>query len=147
MPKSELYERDFHAWTQEQAGLLQSGNWGALDCENIMEEILSMGRGERRELVNHLVILMLHLLQWQYQPKRRGRSWRLIIKEQHNQVLDHMRDNPSLESQMPGVLEDAYRRCKIKIEKETGLAEQTFPLTCPWTFEHIMDEGFLPEQE
>ena len=37
------YEKDFYAWTMEQARLLRSGELSAVDIENIAEEIESIG--------------------------------------------------------------------------------------------------------
>ena len=44
----------FCAWANEQAALLREGRFSAADIANIAEEIESMGRGEKRELVNRL---------------------------------------------------------------------------------------------
>jgi hypothetical protein len=51
---SDLYERDFFAWAGEQAALLRSGRLNDADILNIAEEIESMGRSEKRELVSGL---------------------------------------------------------------------------------------------
>lgn len=90
------YDADFHAWTQDQATLLRSGRLAEIDGEHIAEEIETLGRGERRELVNRLSVLLLHLLKWSFQPERRGKSSELTIKEQRRQLARHLRDNPSL---------------------------------------------------
>ena len=45
-----LYDTDFYAWTLEQSRLLRSGNLQGLDIENLVEEIESLGKQERREL-------------------------------------------------------------------------------------------------
>lgn len=79
---SSLYHTDFHAWANQQATLLREGRLQAADIEHIAEEIESMGRSEKRELFSRLVILMMHLLKWQYQPMRRGHSWQATIKIQ-----------------------------------------------------------------
>ncbi len=71
-----LYDHDFYAWSQEQAGLLRAGKLSEADIQHIAEEIESLGRSEKRELVSRLSILLMHLLKWQYQAPRRGRSWR-----------------------------------------------------------------------
>ncbi len=44
------YERDFYGWTQEQAALLRAGQLNDLDIANLIEEVESMGRSEKREL-------------------------------------------------------------------------------------------------
>jgi antitoxin ParD1/3/4 len=43
---SKLYDRDFYAWSHEQAALLRAGQVADADLANIAEEIESMGRGE-----------------------------------------------------------------------------------------------------
>ncbi|MBV8400828.1 MAG: DUF29 family protein [Acetobacteraceae bacterium] len=42
-------------------GLLRAGRLTEADIEHISEEIESVGRAERRELVNRLSVLLLHL--------------------------------------------------------------------------------------
>ena len=58
----------------QQATLLREGQLSRADIENIAEEIESMGKSERRELVNRLTVLLTHLLKWLYQPSRRGKA-------------------------------------------------------------------------
>ncbi|MEI8394165.1 MAG: DUF29 domain-containing protein [Rhodospirillaceae bacterium] len=140
-----LYEHDFYGWANEQAALLRAGKLSSADIENIAEEIESMGKTEKRELVNRLTVLLLHLLKWRYQPGRRGNSWRLTVKEQRYRLTYHLTDNPSLKATLPEAIINAYRLALVEAERETGLAETTFPETCPWPFEQIMDETFRPE--
>ena len=59
-----LYDRDFYAWANEQAALIRAGRLEEVDLENVAEEIESMGRSERRELINRLAVLLLHVLKW-----------------------------------------------------------------------------------
>jgi len=68
-----LYDADFYAWTLEQSNLLKSGQLQKLDIENLVEEIESLGKQQRRELRNRLGILIGHLLKWQYQPDKRSK--------------------------------------------------------------------------
>ena len=75
MSNHPLYDQDFYAWTNEQAALLRAGRLSEADVEHIAEEIENMGKSEKRELVSRLRVLLLHLLKWQYQPTRRGKSW------------------------------------------------------------------------
>ena len=39
------YEADFYQWSLEQARLLRSGEWKAVDVEHLAEEIEDMGKG------------------------------------------------------------------------------------------------------
>ena len=43
-----LYEVDFYAWTQRQGALLREGRFSELDMTNLIEEIESLGRSEKR---------------------------------------------------------------------------------------------------
>lgn len=142
---SRLYESDFHAWTSEQASLLRAGNLAEADISHIIDEIESMGRSEQRELVNRLVVLLLHLLKWRFQPGLRGNSWRLSIKEQRIRLDLHLADNPSLKSKLDQAIAQAYRLALIEAERETGLSEATFPTVCPFSFSQIMDDTFWPD--
>lgn len=139
-----LYDHDFYAWTREQAALLRAGRFSAADMEHIAEEIESMGRSEKRELVSRLRVLLLHLLKWHFQPGRRGSSWEAAITVQRDDLADHLRDNPSLKAGLDEPIAAAYRKAAILAVGETGLPRGTFPAQCPWTSAQIMDEGFWP---
>jgi hypothetical protein len=140
-----LYDRDFYAWANEQAALLRAGRLSEADIENIAEEIESMGRSEKRELINRLAVLLMHLLKWQFQPALRGNSWRLTIEEQRYRLENHLNDNPSLKSQLASALKDAYKLALVQAERETGHARSTFPSMCPFTYENAVNPDFWPE--
>lgn len=142
-----LYDRDFYAWANEQAALLRAGNLSAADIAHIAEEIESMGRSEKRELINRLTVLLMHLLKWRYQPSLRGNGWRLTIEEQRYRLADHLTDNPSLSAKLPEAAASAYRLALVEAERETGLPRTTFPTLCPWPFDQIMAEDFWPESD
>src|SRR6202050_4997216 len=97
-----LYDRDFYAWSREQAELLRAGELGRPDLEHIAEEIESMGKTEKRELVSRLTVLLLHLLKWRFQPEGQGNSLRLSIANARDEITDLLDDNPSLKSQLDG---------------------------------------------
>jgi hypothetical protein len=139
------YESDFYAWANEQAALLREGRLLEADIEHIALEIESMGKTEKRELVARLTILLLHLLKWKFQPNLRGRSWRLSIREQRKEVINHLADNPSLKSKIEDLMAQAYDLATVKAARETAIDEDGFPSACPWTFEEAISEGFWPE--
>jgi hypothetical protein len=146
MPRSTLYDRDFYAWANEQAALLREGKLAQADIENIAEEIESMGRSEKRELINRLRILLLHLLKWQFQPAGRCSSWRTSISVQRNDLADLLDDNPSLRPQLPGAVVKAYRNAVLEAADETKLPQAIFPAACPYTFEQMMAPDFWPDE-
>ncbi|MEZ4864398.1 MAG: DUF29 domain-containing protein [Caldilineaceae bacterium] len=141
-----VYEHDFYAWTQQQAQLLRDHAFTQLDIENLIEEIESMGRSERRQLSNRLELLLMHLLKWHYQPALRGRSWELTIQEQRRRIAKLLRTNPSLQLLLHEILPDAYEDAAFSAMRETGLALETFPATCPYTVELVLDPQWLPDE-
>jgi hypothetical protein len=141
---SDLYERDFYAWANEQAALLRSGRLNDADILNIAEEIESMGRSEKRELVSRLKVLLLHLLKWRFQPGLRGASWEIGIQVQRIRLTDHLADNPSLKPHLPEAIASAYRVARLEAAAETGFKPATFPASSQWSATEIMDDDFWP---
>jgi hypothetical protein len=139
-----LYDRDFYAWANEQAALLRAGRFQEVDLENVAEEIESVGRSEKRELMSRLEVLLLHLLKWRYQPSHQGKSWQRTINEQRRRTVRHLNDNPSLQALLPEIMAEAYEDAIGDAENETGLDRTAFPASCPWTFEQIVVPGWLP---
>jgi hypothetical protein len=142
---SQSYHSDFYAWAMEQAALLREGRLASADIANIAEEIESMGRAEKRELVNRLAILLLHLLKWRFQPGFRSVSWNSSIREQRIRLRDHLDDNPSIKACLDEALARAYRLAVIGAARETGLPEADFPKSSPYGFEQVIDDEFWPD--
>src|SRR5918997_7089242 len=140
---SELYELDFYAWTQEQAKLLQEGKWDCLDVPNLIEEIESLGKQERRELRNRLGILLGHLLKWEFQPENRSKSWFATIREQRSQVLQLIDESPSLQPYLSEALKIAYQSGLNLAVRETSLSYKVFPQECPYTPEQVLGLDFF----
>lgn len=138
------YETDFYAWTQEQAELLRTGRTNEIDLTNMIEEIETMGRSERRALETSMGRLLQHLLKWQFQPMLRSRSWALTIRNQRRELEKILRDNPSLKSKLAEIFSEAYVTARGWAEAETGFSEATFPAHCPWTLEEVIQPDFLP---
>jgi hypothetical protein len=133
-----LYEQDFYQWTQEQAGLLKAGALSQLDVENLIEEVESMGKSQKKELLSRLTILLMHLLKWDYQPEFQSRSWKSTIVTQRKEIRNLLEDNPSLRRIIQEKADILYRDAVEIASAETGLSESLFPETCPYSIEQIM---------
>ena len=144
-----LYEADFYAWTQEQAKLLRAQQWELVDIENLIEEIETLGRQERRELRNRLTVLLGHLLKWQFQPEKRSNSWLAPIREQRREVETLLQENPSLKSYLADLAEALQLGYQAGVDlafRETELPYETFPEICPYALEQILSSEFLPNE-
>lgn len=137
------YEHDFSAWLTEQAGHLRAQRWEALDVDNLIEELDTLGRSERNALWSHLRILLMHLLKWRYQSKRRTRSWRGSITRVRQNVTRRLQQ-PSLQREFPDFITEAYRDARRLAADQTGLSLATFPETCEWNEQQLQDVEFFP---
>ncbi|KQT47478.1 hypothetical protein ASG43_10250 [Aureimonas sp. Leaf454] len=144
-----LYERDFYAWTQDQAEKLRVratfDNRGDIDWDHAAEEIESLGRSQRSEIRSRLLVILVHLLKWRHQSHRRSRSWKGTLIEQRRRIEDEMAESPSLSGYAESVLQREYETARIKAAGETHLPEETFPDACPFTIDQILDPNFYPE--
>jgi hypothetical protein len=139
------YDKDFYAWTVEQARLLRAGEFSAVDMDNVAEEIESLGRSDRREIESRLSVLLTHLLKWQLQPEMRSSSWTGTIREQRRRIEKLLRESPSLRPFIGEVLSEAYSDAREDAPEQTGLPETAFPAECPFTPDEVLSRDFLPE--
>ena len=146
MPKltSQKYENDFYAWITQNVQLLREGKLSEIDVENIAEEMESMGKSEKRELINRLAVLMAHLLKWKFQSMRRSKSWALTIKNQRMELKDLLEDSPSLKHELEKKFTHAYEKAVLIAAEQTGKNEKDFPKKPPFTLKECLDSDWLP---
>jgi hypothetical protein len=87
------YETDFYHWALHNAQLLKEGKFSELDVEHLIEELEEMGNN-RQELASRFMVLIGHLLKWEYQPNHRSSSWESSINEQRLQINWLIQDKP-----------------------------------------------------
>jgi hypothetical protein len=145
MPLKAEYNRDFYQWIDRHVELLKTGRIAELDVNNLIDELESMAKRDRRELVSHLAVLLRHLLKWEFQPEQRGSSWKGSIKEQRLQIEDQLADSPSLKNYLPEAITKAYPKAVDVAQDETDLAASVFPETCLYSVAQLLDKAFYPQ--
>jgi len=140
-----LYDQDFFEWTRCNAALLRAGRFDQADVEHIAEEIKDMGKSEGLELESRVSVLLMHLLKWQIQRDRRGRSWRATIDVQRIRLRRLLRKMPSLKRYLVEGLSETYELAVKSAIAETDLPDEAFAADCPFTIDQILDENFFPE--
>lgn len=133
------YNQDFYAWALHNAKLIRQGKLSEVDLENIAEEIESMGKSERRELISRLAVLIAHLLKWQFQPERRCNSWKYTVEEQQLKVTELLEESPSLQYEVETKLSDAYKQAVLIAAKEANLDRKIFPEKCFLNLEQCLN--------
>ena len=142
---NQQYDTDFYAWTETQADLLEKKAFDQLDIENIMEEIRSLGKSDRRSLESHIIVLLHHKLKLEYHPKNdiyvwHINSWLSSINDSKQAIFFILRDSPSLKYGLREVFKESYGFAIERASKESGLSKSEFPEGCPWKIEEIFPD-------
>jgi len=141
------YEQDVVAWANEQAELLRSGNLTAIDVEHIAEETEDLCKREQREWASCMSVLLAHLLKWQCQPSRRGKSWQFTICTQRKEVAYALDEAPSLRGKFSDAawLDIVWSKARSIASDETGFDLDVFPEALPWAVDDVLSQEFHPE--
>ena len=139
-----LYEEDFLLWIEQQMALLRAGRLDRLDLANLIEELESMGRSEKKSVFSNMRVVLVHLLKLQFQPEKATRSWTDSVIEHRARIRDDFATSPSLRRYSRETLLQCYDHARAVTASQTRLPLTAFPETCPYSFEQVLDPEFLP---
>ena len=110
-----LYDRDFVAWSKQQAAALRAaartGSNLPLDWENLAEEVDSLGSSERRALHSQIQRIVRHLLKLEYSPAMEPRrGWVETVGDARSEIEFVLEMSPSLRSEVGTVIEAELAR-------------------------------------
>lgn len=142
-----LYERDYYLWLLHTAKLIREEKFSEVDAANLIEEIEDMGRSEKRALKSNLIVLLLHLLKYKYQPQKITNSWKSSIREHRRRLRDDFQTSPSLKQYMTEVFDQCYQDSREQAADETGLPLDNFPPSSPFTPSEVLNPDYLPESK
>lgn len=138
------YDQDFYQWIYKNIELLKQRKFSEIDVDILIDELESMAKRDRRELISRLMILIAHLLKWQFQPTHRSGSWRGSIREQRIRIAKQLDESPSLKNQLFDGIELAYPDALQVAIDATELPIITFPSSCSYSVEQLLDKNFFP---
>ena len=126
-----LYDSDFALWIEETVKQLKSGDFSQVDLKNLIEEVESLGKKDKRELENRLMTLFEHALKRCYVPLPECyRGWENSLKRTQKELKKILRDSPSLKNYFDKVFVECYRDGVDNIRDEYDII---FPEVCPFT--------------
>ena len=134
---SDLYEADETAWLEQTAKLVRQQRYEEVDRIHLAEFLADMAKRDRREVKSRLRQLIAHLLKWEHQPDRRSQSWFASIFTQHRELADLL-ESGTLRRHAVNVLADVYEDALVLAISETGLVPATFPSSCPYSIEQLL---------
>jgi hypothetical protein len=136
---SDLYHSDETAWLEQMAALAGADDAASMDLRNLSEYLADMARRDKREVLQRLVVLLVHLLKWEHRPEKRSRSWELTIQEQREELQDLLA-SATLRNHARQEMGKAYEKAVRRAAVEAELAEDAFPAECPFSLDQVIDE-------
>jgi hypothetical protein len=142
---STAYETDYNQWLKETVKQLRERNFEQVDWDNLIEEIESMGKSDRRALMSLLTRLIEHLLKlayWQEEKKRSGNHWAAAIVNFRAQIQQRLEDSPSLRPELAAMYDKVY---PVAIKS----VSQLFSLNSDAhiSLEQTLDDNWFPPAE
>jgi len=118
--------------------------------EGLDELIDSMSKIATREMRSHLLIIMIHLLKWKYQPQKRNRSWLKSIRNARYEIEEVQEETPSvtektIESEWDKVFKKAIREASDEMGMSKGEGRKFNPE--PLTWQEVFEKEYYIEDE
>jgi hypothetical protein len=136
-----LYDKDFYKWSNEQAMLLKKGDFSKVDLKNVIEEIESLAKRDKRALGSQLTRLLQHMLKLEYTPEKKGnsKSWLSSVVGARIKINSILEDSPSLKNEIKKMIDSSYSSAmELAISEFDEEDEGIFPTKCPWTLKEIL---------
>ena len=105
-----------------------------------------MGKSEKRELKNRLVVFLEHLLKLadcETEREYNQRNWKGSMREQRRQLLLLLEDSPSLKPLFYDSLTKCYNDARTFVLNKTNLSDNIIPLEIPCPVEYILNDDYL----
>lgn len=153
IPAAELYERDFVAWTRQQAAALRrltiSRPNAPLDLVHLIEEVADLGKSERDTVRSHVRTIIEHCLKLQHARVVDLRAgWMSTIDRARTELEEKL--SPSLRGDLRTALPRLYGQARRNVARDlarfgeseaaTGLPEPN-----PFTLGQLLHDGWYPE--
>jgi hypothetical protein len=142
-----LYEEDFQLWLEETVGQLRSQKFDQIDWENLIEEIESLGKSDKRAILSYLTRLCEHLLKVMYWDTEREaclRGWTREIANFRLEIKAILKDSPSLKNYLQSEFLPAYANGRKLFLNASGLNADTVPQNPCFSLTQALDENWLP---
>ncbi len=104
-----IYEEDFALWIEETVTKLKFGDFSQIDLENLIEEVESLGKSQRKSVRSYLLRLLEHLLKRRYVLMSDCyRGWEIEIRNFRQKLKLELEESPSLKSFVLEILNQSY---------------------------------------
>ncbi|MEH2023682.1 DUF29 domain-containing protein [Nostoc sp.] len=149
-----LYDQDYYLWLRTTINQLRTGQFSAVDLDNLLEELETIGRREKRTIESLLIKLLQHLLKlkfWDDERERNQGHWKGEIRTFRREIKKALKDSPSLKPYILEIFDECYQDARTEASDAYGgklrsqLAIDIFPFIPICSKEPILDENWFPE--
>ena len=118
--------------------------------EGLDELIDSMSKIATREMRSHLLIIMIHILKWKYQPQKRSRSWYSSILNARFEIEEVQEETPSvtnktIEAEWNKVFEKAIKLSVREMNLDKQAIRNFNPESLTW--QEVFEKEYYLEEE
>ncbi|MFM2062431.1 MAG: hypothetical protein RLZZ507_2101 [Cyanobacteriota bacterium] len=137
-----LYESDESLWLEETIELLKQKQFHQLDVENLIEELINLGKRDLarvKSLLRQIIIHLLLLQFWQVEYESNHRHWIGEVKTFRYDLNNHLTTN--LRNKLEDDLENIYHSAVDFVESKTDLS--ILPEKCPYSLGQLLDDDYF----
>jgi len=142
-----LYTEDYYLWLQATVKNLKDGQVNDLDLDNLIEELESIGKSEKRAIANLLTRLLEHLLKiayWQAEREKNLGHWTLEVTNFRYQIPKIIADSPSLKPYIQEIFLESYGVARKGVGRAIGEGKDFLPEQPIASLEQVLDEDWFP---
>ena len=142
-----LYNQDYYLWLRTTINQLRASQFSSVDLDNLLEELESMGRSQKRTVKSLLIRLFEHLLKltyWDVERERNEGHWKGEIRTLRREIKDELKDSPSLKPYILEIFDECYQDARKEASDRSQLPIDTFPVVILGSLEQILDENWFP---
>jgi hypothetical protein len=141
-----LYDQDYYLWIKTTINQLCTGQFSAVDLEDLLEELETMSRSQKQAIKSLLIKLLVHLLKLKFWDNERGRNqghWKGEIRTFRREIKDELQDSPSLKPYILEIFDECYQEARKEASDRSQLPLDTFPIIPIGSLEQILDENWF----
>ena len=154
---ADIYHSDPYAWSLEQADALRRRDFAAIDWDNVIEEIESVGRTEQGTWTSKCANAITHLLKIEHGMMATSdevEGWEKEVQRYRREMAAVIVDNPRLQNLYPQMFQTAWQRGRseavdalaeydvqrnLQPEKRSARKARrlSLPRSCPYQFHEV----------
>ncbi len=142
-----LYDQDYQCWLDQTVAQLRTKDFGNLDLENLIEEIESLGKSDKRAILSFLTRLCEYLLKlkyWQLERRDCFRGWVQEINNFRAEIELILKDSPSFNRFLAENFVSVYQKARKNLLQLSSLPADLIPEEPEFTLEQALNEDWLP---